>query len=438
MRTLFRTILLSFSLCLLSIGGVSHAKTIYINPEKELVLQFQTEGARYVLSGDINLNGEIIVLPAKAALIFNHGVVNNGRIKGCANRIQFDSPFLGSDIVVEGCFIKEKILYSVNILAVHNYDDNSIHNLFNLAKPGTKIKIKGNGATSIQYWGVESDNFEQKENNAYNQFIKDKLSDYYELDNKWGLAYGRSFDESLTQEERDKAVQEDRELHQQLEALRKEKYNAAILDFMKDRPFCKRMIDELMMIATYDKKPAIIEKAREIFKKVPQEAMNIPLVLDTKAKLYAQKVKIGEQMKDFTLFDREGSKHQLSDFKGKYTILEFTFVGCGGCVFIKPFLEEFYKRNKDKAEVIAIYKDTKENWMKEGQEHKVSYHEWSDPTFASEPVAAYDIKAYPTFVIIDPNGKILDIKTGGDGLLKALEYIPDAEVEKKYKEALKS
>ena len=306
------------------------------------------------------------------------------------------------------------------------------------AKPGMKIKIKGDGATSVPYWDIESNHFDQKENNAYNQFVKDKLPDYYELDNKLRLVSGRRFDNSLTQEERDKAIQETRKLHQQLEALRKEKYNAAILDFMKDRPFCKRMIDELMMIATYDKKPAIIEKAREIFKKVPQEAMNIPLVLDTKAKLYAQKVKIGEQMKDFTLFDREGSKHQLSDFKGKYTILEFTFAGCGGCVFIKPFLEEFYKRNKDKAEVIAIYKDTKENWMKEGQEHKVSYHEWSDPTFASEPVAAYDIKAYPTFVIIDPNGKILDIMPSPDGLLKALEYIPDAEVEKKYKEALKS
>ena len=306
------------------------------------------------------------------------------------------------------------------------------------AKPGMKIKIKGDGATSVTYWDIESNHFDQKENNAYNQFVKDKLPDYYELDNKLRLVSGRRFDNSLTQEERDKAIQETRKLHQQLEALRKEKYNAAILDFMKDRPFSKRMIDDLDMIAIYDHTPAIVEKAREIFKKVPQEAMNIPLVLDTKAKLYAQKVKIGEQMKDFTLFDREGSKHQLSDFKGKYTILEFTFVGCGGCVFIKPFLEEFYKRNKDKAEVIAIYKDTKENWIKEGQEHKVSYHEWSDPTFASEPVAAYDIKAYPTFVIIDPNGKILDIKTGGDGLLKALEYIPDAEVEKKLKEAHKS
>jgi thiol-disulfide isomerase/thioredoxin len=307
------------------------------------------------------------------------------------------------------------------------------------AKPGTKIKIKGNGATSIQYWGVESDNFDQKENNAYNQFIKDKLSDYYELDNKWGLAYGRSFDESLTQEERDKAVQEDRELHQQLEALRKEKYNAAILDFMKDRPFCKRMIDELMMIATYDKKPAIIEKAREIFKKTPQEVMNVPLVLDTKAKLYAEKVKIGEQMKDFTLFDRELKTHQLSEFKGKYTILEFTFRGCGGCIFVKPFLEEFYKRNKDKAEIIAIYRDTKENWIKEGQEHKVSYHEWSDPTQATEPVADYDVYAFPTFVIIDPNGKILDKKEGASGFYEIIKkYIPDAEFEKKLKETLNS
>ena len=307
------------------------------------------------------------------------------------------------------------------------------------AKPGMKIKVKGDDATFVNYWFVESDHFDQKENNAYNQFIKDKLSDYYELDNKWGLAYGRTSDQSLSQEERDKATQEYRELLQQREALRIEKYNAAILDFMKNRPFGKRMITELSMIATYDKKPAIIEKAREIFKKTPQEVMNVPLVLETKAKLYAEKVKIGEQMKDFTLFDRELKTHLLSEFKGKYTILEFTFRGCGGCIFVKPFLEEFYKRNKDKAEIIAIYRDTKENWIKEGQEHKVSYHEWSDPTQATEPVADYDVYAFPTFVIIDPNGKILDKKEGASGFYEIIKkYIPDAEVEKKLENALNS
>ena len=307
---------------------------------------------------------------------------------------------------------------------------------------GKKIKVIGDDAHTVTYWHVESDNFNQKENNAYNLFIQEKLPEFYEADNKSRLAQSKLTEKSmsgtLTQEDQEKVIPELRALIQKVDALRKEKYNAAILDFMKDRPFSKRMIDELWGISIYDHTPSIVEKAREIFKKIPQEAMNEPQVVEAKAKLNADRVQVGEQMKDFTLFDREGNKHQLSEFKGKYTILEFTERGCGGCIFIKPFLEEFYKRNKDKAEIIAIYYDTKENWIKEGQERKVSYHEWSDNTRSAEPVAAYDIKAYPTFVIIDPNGKILDIKTGGSGLLKALEYIPDAEVEKKLKETLKS
>ena len=307
---------------------------------------------------------------------------------------------------------------------------------------GKKIKVIGDDAHTVTYWHVESDNFNQKENNAYNLLIQEKLPEFYEADNKSRLAQSKLTEKSmsgtLTQEDQEKVIPELRALIQKVDALRKEKYNAAILDFMKDRPFSKRMIDELWGISISDHTPSIVEKAREIFKNIPQEAMNEPQVVETKAKLNADRVQVGEQMKDFTLFDREGNKHQLSEFKGKYTILEFTERGCGGCIFIKPFLEEFYKRNKDKAEIIAIYYDTKENWIKEGQERKVSYHEWSDNTRSAEPVAAYDIKAYPTFVIIDPNGKILDIKTGGSGLLKALEYIPDAEVEKKYKEVLKS
>ena len=308
-------------------------------------------------------------------------------------------------------------------------------------EPGKKIKVIGDDAHSVNYWNVESDNFDQKEDNAYNQFIKEKLPDFYEADNKWTLLNAmlteKSMKGTITQEDKDKVMPEARAAYQKSEELRKEKYNAAILDFMASRPFSKRMITEIWMISIYDHTPAIVEKAREIFKKYPQEAMNDRLVVETKAKLYVERVKIGEQMKDFTLYDRELKTHQLSEFKGKYTILEFTWAGCGGCIFIKPFLEEFYKRNKDKAEVIAIYNDTKENWMKEGQEHKVSYQEWSDPERASEPVAAYDVNVFPTFVVIDPNGKILDIAPGSAGLFKVLEHIPDAELEKKLKEALK-
>ena len=77
--------------------------------------------------------------------------------------------------------------------------------------------------------------------------------------------------------------------------------------------------------------------------------------------------------------------------------------------------------------------------MKEGQEHKVSYQEWSDPERASEPVAAYDVNVFPTFVVIDPNGKILDIKPGSSGFYEILKkYITDAEIEKKLEDARNS
>ncbi len=307
-------------------------------------------------------------------------------------------------------------------------------------EPGMKkIKVTGNGACVPRNWYVESENFEQKEINAYIQFVKENLSDYYELENKAMLASIRRFDASLTQEERDKATQEFRELFPMIVELKKEKYDAAMIDFLKDRPFSKTMVEELYLILRINKKPTIIEKAHEIFKKYPQEAMDEQYVAETKTLLNADKAKIGHQLKDFTLFDRKGYKHQLSEFKGKYTILEFTYVGCGACKFIKPFVEEFYKRNKDKAEVIAIYHDWKSSWIKEGQEHKVSYHEWNDNTRSEEPVAAYDIKGYPTFVIIDSNGKVLDKKEGAGGFYEIIKkYIPDAEVEKKLENALNS
>jgi peroxiredoxin len=309
-------------------------------------------------------------------------------------------------------------------------------------EPGKRIKVIGNGAQTVNYWHVESDNFEQKEYDLYNQFIKENIPDFYEADNKCSLAQvkltEKSMNGTLTREDQEKAMPEIRALSQKTEALRKEKYNAAMLDFMKDRPFSKRFMTELWMIAIYDQTPAIVENAREIFKKIPKEAMNEKFVVEAKARLYADQVKVGEQMKDFTLFDRQGNKHQLSEFKGKYTILEFTWRGCGGCIFIKPFLEEFYKRNKDKAEIIAIYNDTEKNWMEEGQEHKVSYHEWNDHARSAEPVAAYGATVFPTFVIIDPDGKILEMPAGSSGFLNVFKYIPDAEVEKKLKEAIKS
>lgn len=319
------------------------------------------------------------------------------------------------------------------------YHKQSIRRFY--AEAGKPIKITGDGTHSAMTWLIESDNFEQKENNAYDQFIKENIPDYYELKDKLHLTAFETYYDISSQKEYAKANQEIQAIQIKLYALKTEKYTVAMIDFMMDRPFSKRMIRELYSLLEDDKSPAIIEKAREIFKKYPQEVMNQSEVKKTKGYLTVKvkdKAKVGEQMKDFTLFDREGNKHQLSEFKGKTTILIFTSTTCGGCLFIKPFFDLLYKRNKDKAEIISIYVDTEENWKKAGQENKVSYHEWHSQECSAEPKTAYGIVATPSYVIIDPNGKILEISPGTEDFYRDtfFKYIPDEEMKKVLMDAI--
>ena len=133
------------------------------------------------------------------------------------------------------------------------------------------------------------------------------------------------------------------------------------------------------------------------------------------------------QMKDFTLYDRKGKVHKLSELKGKYIVLMFTVQGCKPCLEAKPILDGFYKRHKDKVEVIAISADEKRDWLKE--KSTVSFHEWNDYNYALELSEYYGMKT--SFVIIHPNGNILNTSRGrlGPFFRELIEHVPDAEIE---------
>ena len=130
--------------------------------------------------------------------------------------------------------------------------------------------------------------------------------------------------------------------------------------------------------------------------------------------------------KDFTLCDRKGNEHKLSEFKGKYIVLMFTYKGCEPCLEAMPILDGFYKRNKDKAEVISISMDDKETWKKE--KSNVSFHEWNESNYANDITNFYGINTF--FVIIHPNGNILHMSRYrlGSFLKELMEHVPDEEI----------
>ena len=134
--------------------------------------------------------------------------------------------------------------------------------------------------------------------------------------------------------------------------------------------------------------------------------------------------KLYSPTKDFTLHDRKGKEHKLSEFKGKYIVLMFTYEGCEACLEAMPILDGFYKRNKDKVEVIAISSVSKEDWLAE--KSTVSFHEWNER--ASDIGLYYGLDT--SFVIIHPNGNILHMSRArlGSFFKELIEHVPDEEI----------
>ena len=147
-----------------------------------------------------------------------------------------------------------------------------------------------------------------------------------------------------------------------------------------------------------------------------------------KAGITTKKVKEGDMMVDFELYDYADKPHHLNEFlnKGKYTILEFSSLNCGPCRMVKPLLEKFYNKYNDRFEMITIPQDSKNIWKKK-LDGTVSWHEWNDHKSAREISLKYGVNAIPTFIIISPNGKVEKKCLGTADFIEALKSYISAE-----------
>ena len=133
-------------------------------------------------------------------------------------------------------------------------------------------------------------------------------------------------------------------------------------------------------------------------------------------------LKEGDMMENFVLYDYQDKPHQLCEFvgTGKYTVLEFSSIGCGPCQAARPLLELFYAKHKDRIEMITISED-KESLWKTKPTGEVSWHEWNDHDFAHKISKKYGVNAIPAFIVIDPSGKILNILPDAKSLIETVE-----------------
>ena len=134
-------------------------------------------------------------------------------------------------------------------------------------------------------------------------------------------------------------------------------------------------------------------------------------------------LKIGDQVKegdlyyDFEAKDQFGKKHKLSEFAGKYILLDFTETYCGPCIESIKELKEIARNTTDQLTIISFNADKSEiTWNKGLVRDQLTWLSLSDGEGTTgDTLLKYGVNAYPTFFLIDPQGKIVYKGFGYEG-----------------------
>ena len=121
---------------------------------------------------------------------------------------------------------------------------------------------------------------------------------------------------------------------------------------------------------------------------------------------------IGSPAPEFKLENEKGKNISLSDFSGKYVVLDFWGTWCGYCIRGIPRMKEYHSKYQDKIEFVSIdCRDNKQSWLKAITKYDLN---WINLFAENEEVTdKYGVEGYPTKIIIDKEGKIA-LKTTGE------------------------
>ena len=129
----------------------------------------------------------------------------------------------------------------------------------------------------------------------------------------------------------------------------------------------------------------------------------------TKTEEELQKKMTNTPAPDFTLFDLEGKKVNLSDLKGKIVILDFWATWCGPCKASFPLMKNSVEKYAKNLDVVFLFVNTMETTEKPEKNVSKFIKEKNYPFRVlldkdSKVAAAYGVKAIPSKIFIDKKG----------------------------------
>jgi thiol-disulfide isomerase/thioredoxin len=123
----------------------------------------------------------------------------------------------------------------------------------------------------------------------------------------------------------------------------------------------------------------------------------------------------GPEVPDFTFVDFDGGKRMLSEFRGRYVLLDFWGSWCRPCRTEIPYMKEAYARFRPRGlEVIgmdyeegASVADVRAYLQQQG----VTWTFATPDSVRGIIVDGFQVRSFPTLVLLDPAGRMMAVPT---------------------------
>lgn len=133
---------------------------------------------------------------------------------------------------------------------------------------------------------------------------------------------------------------------------------------------------------------------------------------------------LGNEAPEISLEDPNGEVIPLSSLRGKYVLVDFWASWCGPCRRENPNVVRMYEKYKnDGFEIYGVSLDSsKDRWLGAIAQDRLTWTHVSDlAKWNSVAAKAYGVRSIPHTVLLDKEGKIMDIKLRGAELEAKLQ-----------------
>lgn len=181
-------------------------------------------------------------------------------------------------------------------------------------------------------------------------------------------------------------------------------------DFIERNPNNKDALEILYKIVKHDTTISR-ERIEKVYESLKPTYKNTLFAEGIKVALSDKEIPgIGDKIINFTAHDTAGVEYSLSDFIGKYILLDFWSFGCGPCIMAIPEMKELNSEYNDVLTIVGVNMAANEKfWKKASKRESIPWVNLSDGKGTIAGISSlYGIEGFPTYILINPDGIIVE------------------------------